>query len=121
MSQEVIFLTEAASLQIIDMMKHNEEEGAFLRVGVKGGGCSGLSYGMGFDYEQKEDDHLFEQFGIKILVDKESALILQGTKIDYKQSMMGGGFTIDNPNAIASCGCGSSFRTAVNAGKPEEC
>ncbi|MCM3568145.1 iron-sulfur cluster assembly accessory protein [Neobacillus mesonae] len=103
------------------MMKHNEEEGAFLRVGVQGGGCSGLSYGMGFEHEVKEDDLKSEQFGIQIIVDKESAPILNGTKIDYKESMMGGGFTIDNPNAIASCGCGSSFRTAVNAGTPEEC
>jgi iron-sulfur cluster assembly protein len=121
MSQDVIILTEAAALQIKDMMKHNEEEGAYLRVGVKGGGCSGLSYGMGFDHEVKEDDLQFEQHGIPILVKKEDGPILQGTKIDYKQSMMGGGFTIDNPNAIASCGCGSSFRTATAAGTPEEC
>lgn len=121
MSQDIVILTEAASLQIKDMMKHNEEEDAFLRVSVKGGGCSGLSYGMGFDHEVGEADHQFEQFGIKLLVDKESAPILNGTKIDYKQSMMGGGFTIENPNAIASCGCGSSFRTATAAGTPEEC
>ncbi|MDQ0198856.1 iron-sulfur cluster assembly protein [Neobacillus ginsengisoli] len=121
LSKDVIILTEAAALQIKDMMKQNEEEGALLRVGVKGGGCSGLSYGMGFDHEVKEDDLHFEQHGIQILVEKESAPILQGTKIDYKQSMMGGGFTIDNPNAIASCGCGSSFRTATAAGTPEEC
>ena len=119
--EQIINITEDAALQIKDMMKQNEEEGSFLRVGVKGGGCSGLSYGMGFDQEVKEDDFQFEQFGIKVLVDKESAPILQGTKIDYKQSMMGGGFTIDNPNAIASCGCGSSFRTATAAGTPEEC
>ncbi|MED4204670.1 iron-sulfur cluster assembly accessory protein [Neobacillus mesonae] len=121
MSKDIVILTEAASLQIKDMMKHNEEEGAFLRVSVKGGGCSGLSYGMGFAHEANEADHQFEQYGITILVDKESASILQGTKIDYKQSMMGGGFTIENPNAIASCGCGSSFRTATAAGTPEEC
>jgi iron-sulfur cluster assembly protein len=76
---------------------------------------------MGFDHEVTADDIQFEQHGIQIIVDKESAPILQGTKIDYKQSMMGGGFTIDNPNAIASCGCGSSFRTAKEAGTPEEC
>jgi iron-sulfur cluster assembly protein len=76
---------------------------------------------MGFDHEVKADDIHFELHGIQILVDKESAPILQGTKIDYKQSMMGGGFTIENPNAIASCGCGSSFRTATAAGSPEEC
>ncbi|PLR92631.1 HesB/IscA family protein [Bacillus sp. T33-2] len=119
--EDTVILTEAAALQVKDMMKQNDEEGSFLRVAVKGGGCSGLSYGMGFAQEQEEGDSQFEQHGIKVLVDKESALILKGTKIDFKQSMMGGGFTIDNPNAIASCGCGSSFRTAVNAGKPEEC
>lgn len=118
---EVISLTESAALQIKNMMRENEEEGAFLRVAVRGGGCSGLSYGMGFDHEASEEDIQFEQHGIQVLVDKESAPILQGTKIDYKQTMMGGGFTIDNPNAIATCGCGSSFRTATNAGSPEKC
>ncbi|MFZ7944020.1 iron-sulfur cluster insertion protein ErpA [Neobacillus sp. 19] len=121
MSKEVVIVSEAASLHIKEMMKHNEEEGAFLRVSVKGGGCSGLSYGMGFDHEVNEDDLQFEQHGIQVLVDKESSAILQGTKIDYKESMMGGGFTIENPNAIASCGCGSSFRTATATGTPEEC
>lgn len=118
---ELLTITEAASFQIKDMMKDNGEEGKFLRVAVKGGGCSGLSYGMGFEHEVKEDDFQFEQHGIHVVVDKESLLILKGVIIDYKQSLMGGGFTIDNPNAIASCGCGSSFRTAANAGTPEEC
>jgi iron-sulfur cluster assembly protein len=118
---EIVQITEAAALQIKDMMKQNEEEGSFLRVAVQGGGCSGLSYGMGFEQEKSEKDIEFDAFGIKVLVDEESASILNGTKIDYKQSMMGGGFTIDNPNAIASCGCGSSFRTATVAGTPEEC
>jgi iron-sulfur cluster assembly protein len=76
---------------------------------------------MGFDHEVNDDDLQIDQYGIQVLVDKESALILQGTKIDFKESMMGGGFTIDNPNAIASCGCGSSFRTATAEGTPEEC
>ncbi|WP_335870328.1 HesB/IscA family protein [Bacillus sp. 2205SS5-2] len=118
---EVVIITEAASYQIKDMMKQNDEEGAFLRVAVKGGGCSGLSYGMGFEHEAGENDAKLEQHGIAILVDKESADILNGTTIDYKESLMGGGFTIDNPNAIASCGCGSSFVTATNKGKPEDC
>nr|WP_175580673.1 MULTISPECIES: iron-sulfur cluster insertion protein ErpA [Bacillus] len=116
-----VTITEAAALQIKDMMKEHEEENAFLRVGVKGGGCSGLSYGMGFDHEVSEKDTQFEQQGIKVLVDSESLDIMNGTIIDFKQSLMGGGFTIDNPNAIASCGCGSSFRTATNTGTPEEC
>jgi iron-sulfur cluster assembly protein len=118
---DVITITEAAAFQIKEMMKHNEEEGSFLRVAVKGGGCSGLSYGMGFEQEAGEKDQQFQQFDIKILVAEEDAPILKGTVIDYKQSMMGGGFTIDNPNAIASCGCGSSFRTATNTGTPENC
>ena len=121
MSQDILTITEAASFQIKDMMKEHEEENAYLRVNVNGGGCSGLSYGMGFAHEVNENDTLFEQHGIKILVHLESSPILKDVKIDYKQSMLGGGFTIDNPNAIAACGCGSSFRTASNAGAPEEC
>ncbi|MBM7704612.1 HesB/IscA family protein [Metabacillus iocasae] len=121
MSEAILTITEAASFQIKDMMKEHGEENAYLRVTIKGGGCSGLSYGMGFDHEVQDEDMLFEQHGINVLVDKESAPILRDVKIDYKQSMLGGGFTIDNPNAIANCGCGSSFRTATNAGKPEEC
>lgn len=121
MTEEIVHLSEAAALQIKEMMKENEGEGSFLRVAVRGGGCSGLSYGMGFTAEKEENDVLSEQFGISVLVDQNDKAILTGTKIDYKQSLMGGGFTIDNPNAIASCGCGSSFRTAKNAGTPEEC
>ncbi|PWZ67804.1 iron-sulfur cluster assembly accessory protein, partial [Staphylococcus pseudintermedius] len=68
-----------------------------------------------------ENDEVLEFFGLKVLVDKEDAPILNGTTIDFKQSLMGGGFQIDNPNAIASCGCGSSFRTAQAAGSPESC
>ncbi|WP_050616242.1 iron-sulfur cluster insertion protein ErpA [Bacillus testis] len=119
--EQLITITESAALQIKDMMKNNEEEGSLLRVAVHGGGCSGLSYGLGFALEVNEDDMKIEQHGIEIVIDQESAAVLKGTVIDYKQSMMGGGFIIDNPNAIASCGCGSSFRTATNAGKPEEC
>lgn len=118
---DILTITEAASFQIKDMMKENGEESAFLRVAVKGGGCSGLSYGMGFEHEITDEDLQLEQNDLKVLVKKEDAPILKGVVIDYKQSMMGGGFTIDNPNAIASCGCGSSFRTATNAGSPEDC
>lgn len=121
MTDRVVTISEAAAFQIKDMMKQNEEEGSFLRVAVKGGGCSGLSYGMGFEQEVSENDRQDEQHGIKIIINKEDAPILTGVQIDFKQSLMGGGFTIDNPNAIASCGCGSSFRTATAAGTPENC
>lgn len=118
---QVVEITEAASFQVKEMMRHNEEEGTFLRVAVKGGGCSGLTYGMGFEKEHGPEDDVLEQFGLQILVAKEDAPILNGTVVDYKQSLMGGGFTIENPNAIASCGCGTSFRTAKKAGTPENC
>ncbi|MBS4208538.1 iron-sulfur cluster assembly accessory protein [Bacillus sp. FJAT-50079] len=117
----IITLTEAAALQIKDMMKHNGEEGAYFRFSINGGGCSGLSYGMSLDQEKSETDHFFEQNGIEIVIDEESAPLLVNTVIDYKQSLMGGGFTIDNPNALVSCGCGSSFRTAKVTGTPENC
>lgn len=118
---QIVEITEAASFQVKEMMRHNEEEGAFLRVAVKGGGCSGLTYGMGFEKERGPDDDLYEQHGLQIIVAKDDAGILKGTVIDYKQSLMGGGFTIENPNAIASCGCGTSFRTATKTGTPENC
>ena len=91
---ETVKITEAAALQIKDMMKQNEEEGSFLRVAVKGGGCSGLSYGMGFVQDAEEGDIQFEQHGLKVVVDKEDAAILNGTVIDFKQSMMGGGLRL---------------------------
>ena len=84
---ETVKITEAAALQIKDMMKQTEEEGSYLRVAVKGGGCSGLSYGMGFVQDAEEGDIQFEQHGLKVVVDKEDASILNGTVIDYKESI----------------------------------
>ncbi|MER1986861.1 MAG: iron-sulfur cluster assembly accessory protein [Solibacillus sp.] len=121
MNKQVIILTEAASFQVKEMMAQNEEEHASLRVAVKGGGCSGLSYGMAFDQTVNDDDFVDEQHGIRIVVSKEDAAILVNTKIDFKQSLMGGGFTIDNPNALASCGCGTSFKAAGRESTPGNC
>ncbi|MFB4163137.1 iron-sulfur cluster insertion protein ErpA [Alteribacillus sp. JSM 102045] len=117
----MINITDAAIERVKNMMKEENDDNLKLRVGVKGGGCSGLSYGMGFDTEVEDTDNVQEENGFQILIDKESAPLLDGVVIDYKENMMGGGFTIDNPNAIASCGCGSSFKTATNAGTPEDC
>jgi len=116
----LLTITEAAANQVKEMMT-GDEDAKYLRIGVQGGGCSGLSYGMGFESEIGDEDKKIQLEGISVLVDKESISMLEGVKVDYKQNMMGGGFTLDNPNAIASCGCGSSFRTATNAGKPEDC
>lgn len=118
----MLIITDTAAHKIKEMLEEQENENLFLRIGVKGGGCSGLSYGMGFDQEVSEDEDMtFEQHGIKVVVTKDAAKMLEGVQIDFKQNMMGGGFTIDNPNAIATCGCGSSFRTKENEGTPGEC
>jgi Iron-sulfur cluster assembly accessory protein len=117
----VITLTEQAGHKIKELMAQEENPNLYLRIGVKPGGCSGFTYGMGFDDEKRDDDTVFEQHGIKILVDRFSEPYLRGVTIDYKETLMGGGFTIDNPNAVATCGCGSSFRTADDAGQPSEC
>ncbi|GEL77892.1 HesB/IscA family protein [Tenuibacillus multivorans] len=116
-----IELTDQAQLQINEMLKEESADQVYLRFGVKGGGCSGLSYKLGFDYEVKETDELYEDYDVPVVIAKMDRPIIEGTTIDFKQNMMGGGFTIDNPNAIVSCGCGSSFKTKTNAGTPENC
>jgi iron-sulfur cluster assembly protein len=84
---------------------------AGLRVGVRGGGCSGFQYQLAFD-EQREDDVVFEDHGLKLLVDNASLELVRGSTIDYEESLQGAGFKVDNPNVVAACGCGSSFRVA---------
>ena len=91
-----------------------QEEGfdpssAYVRVGVKSGGCSGLSYDLSFDAEEKENDQLFEDNNVKIVVDKKSLLYLVGTTLEYSGGLNGKGFVFNNPNANRTCGCGESF------------
>ena len=82
-----------------------------LRVGVRGGGCSGFQYALAFD-TQREDDEVFEDHGLRILVDRPSLPYVRGAIVDYVDTLQGAGFKVDNPNVIAACGCGSSFRVA---------
>jgi iron-sulfur cluster assembly protein len=84
---------------------------AGLRVGVRGGGCSGFQYNLAFD-EQRDTDRVFETHGLKILVDTPSLAYVEGSVIDYVDSLQGAGFQVNNPNVVAACGCGSSFRVA---------
>ena len=84
---------------------------AGLRVGVRGGGCSGFQYQLAFD-EQRDSDLVFESHGLKLLVDRESLQFVSGSTIDYEESLQGAGFKVNNPNVVAACGCGSSFRVA---------
>lgn len=87
----------------------NLPEGTVLRVGVKGGGCSGFSYTLGFDDQLAETDQVFEREGIKVACDPKSFLYLSGTELDFEESLMGRGFKFGNPNASKTCGCGESF------------
>ncbi|PBB06297.1 HesB/IscA family protein [Salimicrobium humidisoli] len=116
----VLNLTEAAIYRVKEMLQEEDSQDKYLRFGVQGGGCSGLSYKLGFEDTMNEDLDIKEEHdGLQVIINNQDAAIIEGTEIDFKQNMMGGGFTIDNPNAIVSCGCGSSFKTATNAGTPD--
>lgn len=105
-----IKLTEKAAKEIQRVISESQPEGAILRVGVAGGGCSGFQYALGFDKAtDPEKDMVVEQHGIMVAVDKKSDLYLDGTTIDFYDGLDRRGFTFDNPNAVKSCGCGSSF------------
>jgi iron-sulfur cluster assembly protein len=117
----MIDISEVAAEKIKELMAADDMSNAYLRLGVKTGGCSGFTYGMGIDEEVTEADDTLEMNGLKVVMEKDSIKYLRGLQIDYKESAMGGGFTIENPNASATCGCGSSFRTKEEAGAPGEC
>lgn len=106
-----VYLTESAAREIRTIVQQQELDAdkIRLRVGVKGGGCSGFSYLLDLTEAQKDTDEQFEQHGIKVIVDPKSLLYLNGTTIDFKDEIMGRGFVFQNPNATSSCGCGSSF------------
>lgn len=91
------------------MAEEHRPEGTFIRVGVEGGGCSGLSYMLEFDDQMREGDHVFEDKGIRIVVDRKSFLYLVGTELEYTGGLNGKGFVFNNPNASRTCGCGESF------------
>jgi iron-sulfur cluster assembly protein len=106
----MITVTENAKNHAVELIRHeNRPEGTFIRVGVDGGGCSGLSYRLEFDNQLKEGDQMFEDKGIKIVVDRKSFLYLVGTELEYTGGLNGKGFVFNNPNANRTCGCGESF------------
>lgn len=107
----MVSLTDAAKKEVTRLLgEHDDLNGSVLRMGVRGGGCSGLSYTLGFDKETSEYDHIIEFDNVKVVVDMKSALYLKGTEVDYTHDLLGGGFKFNNPNARKSCGCGSSFQ-----------
>jgi iron-sulfur cluster assembly protein len=106
----MIKVRDNAKAQVNKLMaQDNAPEGSFVRVGVKGGGCSGLMYELDFDHVMGEDDKAFEDNGVKVVVDKKSFLYLIGTELDFSGGLNGKGFQFINPNANRTCGCGESF------------
>lgn len=106
---EQLEITESAVLKIADLLAEENNPNLKLRTFVQGGGCSGFQYGFSFDEDQNEDDFVIEKNGVTVLIDAMSMQYLMGATVDYKEDVMGNSFTIKNPNAQSTCGCGSSF------------
>ena len=108
----MVTLTDKAASKVKELMNGQAEaEAPSLRVAVRGGGCSGFQYALAFD-EQREGDQVFEHDDIRLVVDSESLPFVDGSEVDYVESLQGAGFAVNNPNVVASCGCGQSFKTA---------
>ena len=105
----MIKVTDNAKSKALQLMSEDGKNGYFIRVGVKGGGCSGLMYELDFDNTLRDSDKSFEDNGIKVVVDKKSFLYLVGTTLDFSGGLNGKGFVFNNPNADRTCGCGESF------------
>ena len=117
----MITITDQAATKLKELLETQEQPGQYLRLFIQPGGCEGFSYGMGFDAERRNDDQIFERGGVQVLVDPNSLQYLSGAQIDYTKSTFGEGFTVRNPNAVSTCGCGHSFKTRHDAGQPEPC
>jgi iron-sulfur cluster assembly protein len=108
----VLTVTSTAASVIRTLLEQRQIPNHALRVFVSGGGCSGMQYGMAFEENPKDFDRVVETEGVRLIIDPTSLMYLEGAVIDFVDSLMGGGFRIENPNAVSTCGCGHSFRTA---------
>ena len=117
----VLSLTDAAASKLHELTKDEPNPAIGLRVYVYSGGCSGYRYGMMLEDSPTTDDRILESKGVKVYVDGQTIDLIRGSEIDYVDTLMGAGFTVNNPNAVAACGCGSSFRTAESEGAPRAC
>lgn len=120
-TETIVSITDKAAEKALALLKDRGNESAALRVFVVGGGCSGYQYGMAIANEREEGDIVLEHAGVTVLVDPESAPLMQGAEIDYVDDLMKSGFTIFNPNAVKGCACGSSFQTADGGGQAKSC
>jgi iron-sulfur cluster assembly accessory protein len=110
-----VALSDKAATKIKELLAGNEDAaGQALRVAVRGGGCSGFQYALALD-QPKDDDHVFEHQGVAVIVDKVSMQFVFGSEVDYVDGLQGAGFTVNNPNVVAACGCGSSFQVKEDA------
>src|SRR2546425_7290011 len=117
----VVSMTSRAADKLKEVIAKQGRDDLALRVYVTPGGCSGFSYGMTFAEGTEEDDAIVEQDGVRVVVDPMSAMYLKGSEIDFVDALMGGGFALRNPNAVSSCGCGQSFKTADQSGTAKAC
>jgi iron-sulfur cluster assembly protein len=118
---ETLSLTDAAASKLRELTAAETSPEIGLRVYVYSGGCSGFKYGMMIEDAPTAEDKMLEANGVKVYVDGKSIDLLRGAQIDYVDTLMGAGFTVNNPNAVSACGCGSSFRTADDGGAPKGC
>ena len=116
----VITITPTAAEKVRELLTQENDPSLALRIFVAGGGCSGLQYGMTLDEEQ-DGDTIISQGEFKVLVDEMSLGYINGSQVDYVDSLMGAGFTVNNPQAVSSCGCGHSFKTADGGGEAKSC
>ena len=117
----LVTLSEAAAAKLRELTAEEANPNVGLRVYVYSGGCSGFRYGMMLEDQPTAEDLTVESRGIRVYVDRNSTQLLTGSEIDYLDTLMGAGFTVNNPNAVSGCGCGSSFRTAESEGSPGSC
>ncbi len=117
----LVVLSDVAAGKLQELTAAEANPAIGLRVYVYSGGCSGYRYGMMLEDQPTPEDITVESKGIKVYVDRQSTELLTGSEIDYLDTLMGAGFTVNNPNAVSGCGCGSSFRTAESAGSPGAC
>ncbi len=120
-AQPLLQLSDAAATKLRELTAAEANPAIGLRVYVYSGGCSGFRYGMMLEDQPTGEDVTVEANGIRVYIDGQSTQYLAGAEIDYVDTLMGAGFTVNNPNAVSACGCGSSFRTAESAGSPGAC
>lgn len=117
----IVSLTDAAASKLAELTKAETSPEIGLRVYVYSGGCSGYRYGMMLEDQPTADDKVLSTSGVRVYIDANSVPLIMGSQIDYVDTLMGAGFTVNNPNAVSGCGCGSSFRTSDDAGQAKSC